>query len=107
MSVIGMKDFGIVGGSAAAVSGLAAEMMSKATGSAAVTGAVLPSGSEAASIRASETQRGYAADYHAKLAQGIDMIKERGGIIARAATNFAATDAAGGAGVGGVNTHFA
>lgn len=103
---IGMTDFGAVGASAAAVTSLAGEMLSNATASAATTTTVLPAGSEAASIRASESQRGYATDFHTKLAQGIDMINERGAILAATLVDFRATDAAGGAGVSGVGVNF-
>ena len=103
---IGMKDFGTVGASAAAVTSLAGEMLTNATTSAATTTTVLPAGSEAASIRASESQRGYATDFHLKLSRGIDMINQRGAILADTLTDFQVTDAEGGAGVSGVDTAF-
>lgn len=103
---IGMKDFGTVASSAAAVTSLAGEMLTNATTSAATTTTVLPAGSEAASVRASESQRGYATDFHMKLSHGIDMINERGGILAATLTDFQATDAEGGAGVSGIGVDF-
>lgn len=103
---IGMKDFGTVGASAAAVTSLAGEMLTNATTSAATTTTVLPAGSEAASVRASESQRGYATDFHLKLSRGIDMINQRGAILADTLTDFQVTDAEGGAGVSGVGVSF-
>lgn len=103
---VGIKDYGTIAGTIAATSALQAAMAQTNATTQAVGNAIVPPGTEGASVLARTKQVSNTNDFATKLGLGIVELDKRNAIMAKHSAETAAIDAAGAGSISSVPAAF-
>ncbi|MGP9760832.1 hypothetical protein [Corynebacterium sp. AOP12-C2-36] len=101
--IVGIQSYAAVAGTTAATSAIQATMGGVTMATTAVANAILPPGSEGASMLATLSNKTNTNDFNAKFGVGLVEMQKRNAVVATHSAENAAADMAGVASLGAVN----